>query len=720
MMCIFCEVNSLEASANAAGLTDEEVLAAERCGALAAKGGRSPVVIVTGFLGSGKTTFVNRLLAGGKEGRTQSSLKEGDFRACVVQNEFGAASVDDAAIKSTFEIDDGVEMITLSSGCACCKVRGDLVNALRAVALDCLSESSKTQDDRRPAFDIVVVETSGLSQVGPVAQTFFADPFVQRCFSLHSIIAVVDASHALDRLRDDAPIAKQRRSASVSDSDSDSDSSDDDEDDESTSARLMSSVSKLLCEQLSYADTVLLNKADLVQDGKRQDIQNALNAKNSFARYFWCEQGRAPIHDILSVRSFSLADAAKRIPTIISRSNDHHHPTSAKNKHNHEHAHANFQSLVVWRDVPLDELAFIDWLEDILEENEDLYRAKGVVWFSNAEAPCTVQCVQRHVSVERMTNFSAATSKRSFMVLIGSVSGLQYQERFASVLPVQGNAPASSQAPIDELYAAFEDAEELGFRFGQAEAAPAIVAGDNRLSIKFESAVSIYREAILRMRSNNEANKDAASLACVAVSAECYTAWNLRKQILLSQTDKLGAAIKELRVVSSIQTLHPKAGAAWAHRGWLLRQIREWFHRETNDAHMCCEILKGELRACDVATKLKYRCYYAWTHRRRAWDFAYETLVACDESSTLFELMMAEVCVVREHVRRNVSDYSATCHLRHMLSEVFLMEPLRGAEAIKHEMNALAGLMERFPGHEALEMHKKGLAAMLQNLALKI
>ena len=148
-MCIFCMP---DAQLDHGGLTDAEILAAEQCPNLAT---RVPVTIVTGFLGAGKTTLVNWLLKG-SHGQ----------RFCVLQNEFGAVPVDDDLIVQSARFAD-VAIITLASGCVCCKVRGDLVQGLKSLIRNVLPGVGH--------FDAVVVETSGLSEVGPVAQTFFAD-----------------------------------------------------------------------------------------------------------------------------------------------------------------------------------------------------------------------------------------------------------------------------------------------------------------------------------------------------------------------------------------------------------------------------------------------------------------------------------------------------------------------------------------------------------------
>ena len=236
-MCIFCSAgpNGLgDASSLPSSLTDAEVLEAESCPDISSGGNRVPVTIVSGFLGAGKTTFVNYILRGGDDAPGAAggptvlpagpdetagaalmpevpgvaaaaaataaaattdaaaagpASPDGRKKWCVVQNEFGSVAIDDSLVVTGVETFSDVAVMTLASGCACCRVRGDLVDGLKALA------RAGTH------FDGVIVETSGLSEVGPVAQTFFADAFVQRNFVLDAVVAVVDATRVGERIQ---------------------------------------------------------------------------------------------------------------------------------------------------------------------------------------------------------------------------------------------------------------------------------------------------------------------------------------------------------------------------------------------------------------------------------------------------------------------------------------------------------------------------------------
>ena len=264
VMCIFCQPDDNHLAADR--LTDEEVMKAERCPNLPA---RLPATIITGFLGAGKTTLVNWLLQGAH-----------GQRFCVLQNEFGAVPVDDALIVRSERFAD-VSVITLPTGCICCKVRGDLVEGLKALARGVLPEGGH--------FDAVVVETSGLSEVGPVAQTFFADKFVQCNFRLDAIIAVADAERAPAAIRlaqtGGALDAVDQESDDGSTSDSEVGDSDlgsagskrvvgeevdhlkeEDPQEDPQDAYQRGQAARLQCEQLCLADVVLLNKLDRVSE----------------------------------------------------------------------------------------------------------------------------------------------------------------------------------------------------------------------------------------------------------------------------------------------------------------------------------------------------------------------------------------------------------------------------------------------------------------------
>ena len=208
-----------------------------------------PVTILTGFLGSGKTTLLNKILS-----------EEHGKRIAVIENEFGEVGIDQALV---IEADE--EIFEMSNGCICCTVRGDLIRVLGNLM------------KRRDKFDYVLVETTGLADPGPVAQTFFMDDEIREEFTLDGIVTLVDAAHINQQLG---------RS------------------DESE-------------EQVAFADVLVLNKTDLVDDANLDDLEARLREMNRMARVVRCEQADVPVETVLNLSAFNLEDALERRPTFL-------------------------------------------------------------------------------------------------------------------------------------------------------------------------------------------------------------------------------------------------------------------------------------------------------------------------------------------------------------------------------------------------------------------
>ena len=208
-----------------------------------------PVTILTGFLGSGKTTLLNRILS-----------EEHGKRIAVIENEYGEVGIDQALVINADE-----EIFEMSNGCICCTVRGDLIRVLGNLM------------KRRDKFDYVLVETTGLADPGPVAQTFFMDDEIRSEFSLDGIVTLVDAAHIEQQLG---------RS------------------DEST-------------EQIAFADVLVLNKTDLVGDDSLDVLEARLREMNRLTRVVRSERANVPVETVLNLSAFDLDQVLERRPSFL-------------------------------------------------------------------------------------------------------------------------------------------------------------------------------------------------------------------------------------------------------------------------------------------------------------------------------------------------------------------------------------------------------------------
>ncbi len=209
-----------------------------------------PVTVLTGFLGSGKTTLLNRILS-----------EEHGLRIAVIENEFGEIGIDQDLVINADE-----EIFEMNNGCICCTVRGDLIRILNELA------------ERKDKFDRVILETTGMADPGPVAQTFFVDPSINELYELDGIITLVDAKHVSMHLDDGTN-------------------------------EVMS--------QVGFADRIILNKADLVTTDEMFDLKKRLQDMNKIAGFYSATMADAPIAELLDIGGFNLQRAMDMKPNFL-------------------------------------------------------------------------------------------------------------------------------------------------------------------------------------------------------------------------------------------------------------------------------------------------------------------------------------------------------------------------------------------------------------------
>jgi G3E family GTPase len=309
---------------------------------------RVPVTVLTGFLGAGKTTLLNRVLSETK-GR----------RYAVIVNEYGELGIDGGLVVGADE-----EVFELNNGCVCCKVRGDLLRVLTGLL-------------KRPGrFDGILIETSGLADPAPVAQTFFADDLIRQHTRLDSIVCVADARHLV------ANLAGYREAA----------------------------------EQVALADTILLNKIDLVTAGELELARAVLAHANPQARRLESVRGQVRLDDILDHGAFDLSRLK-----LSDDGHDHHHDHHNGHEHHDHHGHtAGIDCVSFRRERPLERSRFLAWLQRlVVEQGQDLLRAKGIVNLAGADRRFVFNGVHMMMDTELTQPWEAGQDRDSRLVFIG-------------------------------------------------------------------------------------------------------------------------------------------------------------------------------------------------------------------------------------------------------------------------------------------------------------
>jgi G3E family GTPase len=301
-----------------------------------------PVTILTGFLGSGKTTLLNRILK-----------EDHGHRIAVIENEFGEEGVDSEIVEKSEE-----QIVEMNNGCICCTVRGDLIRIL--------GELKAKRDKGTLKFDRVVIETTGMADPGPVAQTFFTDEEIGNYYLLDSIITIVDAKHASKQL------------------------------DEFHEAQ----------EQVGFADRILMSKTDLVSPDDVQVLSSRIRKMNPRAPIKPVHFGDAPIGEVLDIRGFNLNAILEVEPTFLT-----------DNAHEH---HDEVESFVFKSDKPFDGQKLEQFLSGMIQVyGPDLLRYKGVLWMKGNPRRVVFQGVHMMMGGDMGKPWEKMAKKRSIMVFIG-------------------------------------------------------------------------------------------------------------------------------------------------------------------------------------------------------------------------------------------------------------------------------------------------------------
>ncbi|UOD32468.1 GTP-binding protein [Massilia violaceinigra] len=340
-----------------------------------------PSTILTGFLGAGKTTLLNRILQ-----------EDHGLKIAVIENEFGQENIDNEILVQ----DSSEQIVEMNNGCICCTVRGDLIVALTSLA--------QKREAGELHFDRIIIETTGLANPGPVAQTFFMDEEVGVHYMLDAVLTVVDARHAMTQL-DDYEEAQR---------------------------------------QVGFADKLLISKTDLVDTAQLDALKARLMRINPRAPISTVDFGRAPLAEVLDIRGFNLNDKLEIDPDFLKAEEEHDHGhdhvhTDACNhehdQHDHHHGHHSddIAAFVFKSSRPFDPAKLDEFLASLVNVfGPRMLRYKGVLLMQGAERKVVFQGVHQMMGSDLGAKWGENEERGSKMVFIGKnlpkdvfVSGLE-------------------------------------------------------------------------------------------------------------------------------------------------------------------------------------------------------------------------------------------------------------------------------------------------------
>ncbi|RXF67542.1 CobW family GTP-binding protein [Hansschlegelia zhihuaiae] len=359
---------------------------------------KTPVTVLTGYLGAGKTTLLNRILS-----------EQHGKKYAVIVNEFGEIGIDNDLVVGADE-----EVFEMNNGCVCCTVRGDLIRILEGLMR------------RKGKFDAIIVETTGLADPAPVAQTFFIDEEVGRKARLDAVVTVADAKWLTERLKD-APEAKS---------------------------------------QIAFADVILLNKTDLVSGEELEEVEARIRGLNPYARIIRTEKCAVPLDAVLDKGAFDLDRILALEPAFLEADDHHHHDHDHGHGHHHhghghdhhddhehgpdcgcghdhahedhghahhdhghgEHSHGGLKHYhdehmkSVALEIPgdVDPHKFMPWVNDLAQtEGQNFLRWKGILAFKDEPRRFVLQGVHMILDGDLQREWKAEEKRRSKLVFIG-------------------------------------------------------------------------------------------------------------------------------------------------------------------------------------------------------------------------------------------------------------------------------------------------------------
>jgi len=352
------------------------------------KAEKIPVTVLTGYLGAGKTTLLNRIL----------SQPHGKKFAVIV-NEFGEIGIDNDLVVGADE-----EVFEMNNGCVCCTVRGDLIRIIDGLLR------------RKDGFDGIIVETTGLADPAPVAQTFFVDEEVQARTKLDAVVTVADAKWLSERLKD-APEAKN---------------------------------------QVAFADVILVNKTDLVNPAELEEVEARIRGINPYAKLYRTQKSEIDIARVLNQGAFDLERILELEPAFLEEDEHGHHHHGHDHGHAHGHAHghdhhehgpdcgcdhdehghehdhghhhhglkavhdAEMQSVAFSTPTPLDPEKFFPWVQNLVAtEGPNILRSKGILAFKDDPERFVFQGVHMILDGDHQRPWKDDEARVSRIVFIG-------------------------------------------------------------------------------------------------------------------------------------------------------------------------------------------------------------------------------------------------------------------------------------------------------------